>query len=109
MSVELLHRAAALMREPTPSGRCDCTPGGGTWFDRSICPEPCASMHTRCQECGGTLGACRWEDERRKPSPFVLAVADWLDAVEAESMTEVGSDMEVYAAAVAVARAYLGE
>lgn len=23
-----------------------------TWFDRSICPEPCGSMHYVCSDCG---------------------------------------------------------
>jgi hypothetical protein len=30
----------------------------GTWFDRSICAEPCGAMHTRCTECGVALDAC---------------------------------------------------
>lgn len=27
------------------------------WFDRSFCPEPCGSMHTRCAACGIALGS----------------------------------------------------
>src|SRR5690606_16115493 len=30
----------------------------GTWFDRSICAEPCGAMHTRCTECGVALDTC---------------------------------------------------
>ncbi|MGA5330977.1 hypothetical protein ACPCJT_20330 [Streptomyces griseoincarnatus] len=30
----------------------------GTWFDRSVCSEPCGAMHTRCTECGVALDAC---------------------------------------------------
>lgn len=33
-----------------------------SWFDRSICPEPCGSMHERCSHCGKALGHCRLED-----------------------------------------------
>lgn len=32
------------------------------WFDRSICPEPCGFMHTRCDNCGKALDPCPWED-----------------------------------------------
>jgi len=27
-----------------------------TWFDRSVCPEPCGAMHTRCTGCGAVTG-----------------------------------------------------
>ncbi len=30
----------------------------GTWFDRSVCAEPCGAMHTRCTNCGVALDAC---------------------------------------------------
>lgn len=29
-----------------------------SWFDRSVCPEPCGSMHDRCTACGEILGGC---------------------------------------------------
>jgi len=29
-----------------------------TWFDRTICPEPCGTMHTYCSDCGVHLGYC---------------------------------------------------
>lgn len=32
-----------------------------TWFDRSVCAEPCGSMHDRCTECGSILGYCAIE------------------------------------------------
>lgn len=32
------------------------------WFDRTICPPPCNSMHERCDECGATIGGCPYED-----------------------------------------------
>ena len=36
----------------------DCEHEGGSWFDRMICPEPCNTMHDRCQDCGQPLDAC---------------------------------------------------
>ena len=33
-----------------------------TWFDRTLCPEPCGSMHDRCTECGVVLGRCRLDE-----------------------------------------------
>jgi hypothetical protein len=30
-----------------------------TWFDRTVCPEPCGLMHDRCTECGEPVGGCR--------------------------------------------------
>lgn len=42
----------------------DCVADAGdNWFDRSICPEPCGSMHTRCAKCGGAYGACPFEED----------------------------------------------
>jgi hypothetical protein len=34
-----------------------------TWFDRSLCPEPCGAMHDRCTTCGEVVGGCAWEFE----------------------------------------------
>jgi hypothetical protein len=36
---------------------------GEQFFDRSLCPPPCDSMHTRCANCGHALDGCRWEQE----------------------------------------------
>lgn len=33
------------------------------WFDRSFCPEPCGSMHTRCSACGSALDFCVFETD----------------------------------------------
>lgn len=39
--------------------KCDCgTSLGDNWFDREVCPEPCASMHTRCNGCGKPQEGC---------------------------------------------------
>lgn len=31
-------------------------PHSETWFDRTICAEPCGSMHDRCTVCGEVVG-----------------------------------------------------
>ncbi|QES45232.1 hypothetical protein DEJ49_33370 [Streptomyces venezuelae] len=33
-------------------------PHPSTWFDRSVCPEPCGSMHERCARCGRAVDDC---------------------------------------------------
>lgn len=33
-------------------------PADATWFDRTLCPEPCGSMHTRCYGCGVAVDGC---------------------------------------------------
>jgi len=48
-----------------------------TWFDRSMCAEPCGSMHDRCTQCGVVVGEpCRNESDR-------LSAQQELKAVEA--------------------------
>jgi hypothetical protein len=37
----------------------DCM--GATYFDRTVCPEPCGMMHYRCGACGGVGDPCCWE------------------------------------------------
>lgn len=32
-----------------------------SYFDRELCPEPCGSMHYRCDDCGKTIGGCPLE------------------------------------------------
>ena len=46
------------------SERCPSCGGDASdnWFDRSICPEPCDSMHTRCVKCGVALDGCEFDD-----------------------------------------------
>lgn len=38
-----------------------------TWFDRSVCAEPCGSMHCRCTGCGVVVG---------QPCPIEGALAE---------------------------------
>jgi hypothetical protein len=33
------------------------------WFDRSICPASCLSMHTRCCKCGSAIPPCPLDKE----------------------------------------------
>lgn len=42
-----------------------CCPKPDMWFDRSICPEPCGSMHDRCNNCLTTMGGCVLESDRQ--------------------------------------------
>lgn len=43
---------------------CSCGgPLSDNWFDRSICPTPCDTMHTRCTNCGAALEGCPLETE----------------------------------------------
>lgn len=42
----------------------DCEHEGGSWFDRTICPDPCGVMHDRCVDCGQALETC----ENRVPN-----------------------------------------
>lgn len=47
-----------------------------TWFDRSICAEPCGDMHTLCKDCGYIFGGCYWLNRDAEPaelSEVVLA------------------------------------
>jgi hypothetical protein len=48
--------ADRLITQPRPGARA-CDPED-TWFDRSICPEPCGTMHTRCVDCGRPVDGC---------------------------------------------------
>lgn len=47
--------AARLAEDPD---REDCEHVGGSWFDRTLCPEPCGKMHDRCHDCGDPLDSC---------------------------------------------------
>lgn len=38
-------------------------PADEVWFDRSFCPEPCGSMHNRCETCGVAVDGCNFEGE----------------------------------------------
>lgn len=41
-----------------PAEPIECCPGADVWFDWSICPEPCDTMHYRCTECGKAVDRC---------------------------------------------------
>jgi hypothetical protein len=47
--------AARLAEDPDHE---DCEHEGGSWFDRTLCAEPCGKMHDRCRDCGGPLDSC---------------------------------------------------
>lgn len=58
---DLLGHVAAHLETP-------CEHRGGTWFDRTICREPCGAMHTCCTDCGEPIDTCALQ-EIRVPTP----------------------------------------
>jgi hypothetical protein len=36
----------------------ECRHEAGSWFDRTLCAEPCGKMHDRCGDCGEPLDSC---------------------------------------------------
>jgi hypothetical protein len=42
--------------EPQPCPQCGSE--ADSWYDRSICAEPCGSSHNRCSDCGTAVGGC---------------------------------------------------
>lgn len=65
----LEEKAKRLGAEQGPCRHDD--PSADTWFDRTICPEPCGGMHTRCADCGKALDCCPLE------RPAVEARTEW--------------------------------
>lgn len=129
MSAETLREAARLMRndwsERGDARFCQCEESD-VWFDRTICPEPCGSMHNVCTECGRIKGYCPVAvDDSLNADRLARtwqAVADWLDDTAAgwpwdgEEPGVVDWDGDritfsesVDSRALAVATAYLGQ
>lgn len=46
-----------------------------TWFDRSICPEPCGAMHTICSDCGFIFGGCQLYSQPADDA--IMAYGQW--------------------------------
>lgn len=65
-----------------------CSRSDENWFDRSICPEPCGVMHTRCDEHGAALGYCPHEDDDQADPVNHPDHYRWLP-VEAIEITEL--------------------
>lgn len=77
-----------------------CGQRAGTWFDRSVCAEPCGSMHDRCSNCGAVTGdACLNEAPTEPPRrpPYAVAYA-----------TEGGAQYEIALPGDATIRAHEG-
>ena len=80
---ELVHlRREMEATEPeAPEGPAPCHECGSTadsWYDRSICAEPCGSSHDRCSDCGAAVGRCPNEAPKAKPPrrpPYAVAYA----------------------------------
>lgn len=50
-----------------------CTHPDGAYFDRTLCPEPCGTMHYRCKHCGDALdGGCELEGTDRDHHPMLV-------------------------------------
>lgn len=87
MSAATLREAAALIREEQAvddeAVTCACG-DSDDWFDRSICAEPCGSMHYVCTECGRIKGRCPNAEMGRvngnRLGASWLAVAEWFDS-----------------------------
>jgi hypothetical protein len=47
---------------PDLTERFPCCKDGDIWFDRTLCPKPCGSMHDRCDACGRAVDGCAIED-----------------------------------------------
>lgn len=59
---------------PCPS----CGQQDGTWFDRSVCPEPCGSAHNRCSNCGAVTGdACLNEVKASEGPACTCQIGTW--------------------------------
>lgn len=125
MSAEVLRQAAALMREQWPvrdkgeSVHCQCDPPREHWFDRSVCPEPCGSMHNICGECGRVDGYCpvavMGEVQGGRYTAAWRYVAGWLEREaddygrrQTSRMFGGGEMFPLDPDALAVATAYLG-
>lgn len=39
-----------------------------TYFDRTLCAEPCGDMHTSCHDCGYIFGGCYWLSRDDEPN-----------------------------------------
>lgn len=66
-----------------------------TWFDRTVCAEPCGVMHTRCAACGVALDGCALEHSGNAVVPLPAESADlWNAEVEAlrGNMFAINSD-----------------
>lgn len=74
--------AASMYPEPEapeePACR-NCGQHAETWFDRSVCAEPCGSAHNRCSACGFPAEDCAHDapqvpEPPRRP-PYAVAYA----------------------------------
>lgn len=82
LCVFTLGDATAMMRELEGFDRDDdgspsaCACGEGEYFDRSFCPEPCGSMHYRCEGCGRATDECEFESRRERTRPMQVVLRE---------------------------------
>lgn len=91
-----LRDVAAALRETRSGQFCTCV-DTDHWFDRSICPEPCGSMHDICVECERIQHGCPVEAQAGEPSEFHLALADLLTVTAENLRRDHGDDDDVTA------------
>lgn len=78
----------ALVANLTPRTPGDgCAHQADSWFDPSICSEPCGSMHERCTDCGSALVGCYFEGPEYVEAMRANWTADIL-AIEAEARAQ---------------------
>jgi hypothetical protein len=59
--------AADYARGAPQRAREAACPHTDEWFDRTICPEPCGSMHYYCTECGKRMDGCAHDRQEAEP------------------------------------------
>lgn len=67
--------AQARARAAAPSA-CVCPEETDSWFDRSICPDPCGSMHNICVECSLPQGGCAVDARKGSTDNALYALLD---------------------------------
>lgn len=62
-----------------------------TWFSRTLCAEPCDTMHTYCSDCNVCLDHCAHDVE--SPNPDLMAMQSF-DAHERAELAEKDAEIE---------------
>lgn len=82
--------AVARERAAHPSA-CMCPEDTDHWFDRSICPDPCGSMHDICNECGHPKGGCALDPVRAQNTNVLHDLLDLLAEAHAPVVDDEGN------------------
>ena len=60
-------------------------------FDRTLCPEPCDTMHSFCATCGERQDPCAHDssaDEVEKRRADLAAIHDWMFDADEDDISE---------------------